>query len=144
MIGLGLQHGRRFIVLGHQYGHRDVTWKHSISHKLDEEFSFNSITSGFLVRKLGKQQIVPSFMRLDYEWFSGALAFRSLWGNIGTTRSLCVYKWKKNKQTNKQIKNNNNKIKNIYIYRRQPKTQRRAACCRYNVMCVSYWGLIIS
>ena len=132
-----------FHCLGHQYGHRDVTWKHSISHKLDEEFSFNSITSGFLVRKLGKQQIVPSFMRLDYEWFSGALAFRSLWGKIGTTSSLCVYKWKK-KQTNKQIKNNNNKIKNIYIYRRQPKTQRRAACCRYNVMGVSYWGLIIS
>ena len=25
MIGLGLQHDRRFIVLGHQYGHRDVT-----------------------------------------------------------------------------------------------------------------------
>ena len=23
-IGLGHQHGRRFIVLGHQYGHRDV------------------------------------------------------------------------------------------------------------------------
>ena len=57
---------------------------------------------GFVVRKLGKQQIVPSFMRLDYEWFSGALAFRSLWGNIGTTRSLCVYKWKKKKQTNKK------------------------------------------
>ena len=27
---LGLQHGRRFIVLGHQYGRRDVMWKHSI------------------------------------------------------------------------------------------------------------------
>ena len=54
MIGLGLQHGRRFIVLGHQY-------------KLDEESSFNSITPGFLVRKLGRQQIVPSFMCLDYE-----------------------------------------------------------------------------
>ena len=25
MIGLKLQHGRGFIVLGHQYGHRDVT-----------------------------------------------------------------------------------------------------------------------
>ena len=29
-IGLGHQHGRRFIVLGHQYGHRDVMWKRSI------------------------------------------------------------------------------------------------------------------
>ena len=29
-IGLGHQHGGRFIVLGHQYGHRDVMWKHSI------------------------------------------------------------------------------------------------------------------
>ena len=29
-IGLGQQHGRRFIVLGHQYGRRDVMWKHSI------------------------------------------------------------------------------------------------------------------
>ena len=29
-IGLGHQHGRRFIVLGHQYGRRDVMWKHSI------------------------------------------------------------------------------------------------------------------
>ena len=29
-IGLGHQHGRRFIVLGHQYGRRDVIWKHSI------------------------------------------------------------------------------------------------------------------
>ena len=28
-IGLGHQHGRRFIVLGHQYGRRDVMWKHS-------------------------------------------------------------------------------------------------------------------
>ena len=26
-IGLGHQHGRRFIVLGHQYGRRDVMWK---------------------------------------------------------------------------------------------------------------------
>ena len=29
-IGLGHQHGRRFVVLGHQYGRRDVMWKHSI------------------------------------------------------------------------------------------------------------------
>ena len=29
-IGLGHQHGRRFIVLGHQYGSRVVMWKHSI------------------------------------------------------------------------------------------------------------------
>ena len=29
-IGLGHQHGRRFIVLGHQYGRRDVMWKYSI------------------------------------------------------------------------------------------------------------------
>ena len=26
-IGLGHQHGSRFIVLGHQYGRRDVMWK---------------------------------------------------------------------------------------------------------------------
>ena len=32
-IGLGHQHGRRFIVLGHQYGRRDVMWKHSIKSK---------------------------------------------------------------------------------------------------------------
>ena len=30
-IGLGHQHGRRFIALGHQYGGRDVMWKHSIT-----------------------------------------------------------------------------------------------------------------
>ena len=30
-IGLGHQHGRPFIVLGHQYGHRNATWKHSIA-----------------------------------------------------------------------------------------------------------------
>ena len=29
-IGLGHQHGRRFIVFGHQYGRRDVMWKHSV------------------------------------------------------------------------------------------------------------------
>ena len=29
-IGLGHQHGRRFVVLGHQYGRHDVMWKHSI------------------------------------------------------------------------------------------------------------------
>ena len=29
-IGLGHQHGRRFIVLGHQYDRREVMWKHSI------------------------------------------------------------------------------------------------------------------
>ena len=28
--GLGRQHGRRFIVLGHQYGRCDIMWKHSI------------------------------------------------------------------------------------------------------------------
>ena len=28
--GLVHQHGHRFIVLGHQYGRRDVMWKHSI------------------------------------------------------------------------------------------------------------------
>ena len=28
--GLGHQHGDHFIVLGHQYSHRDVMWKHSI------------------------------------------------------------------------------------------------------------------
>ena len=27
---LARQHGRRFIVLEHQYGHRDVIWKRSI------------------------------------------------------------------------------------------------------------------
>ena len=32
-IGLGHQHGRRFIVLGHQYGRRDVMWKHSITYR---------------------------------------------------------------------------------------------------------------
>ena len=31
-IGLGHQHGRRFIVLGHQYGRRDVMWKHSTNY----------------------------------------------------------------------------------------------------------------
>ena len=31
-IGLGHQHGRRFIVLEHQYGRRDAMWKHSIRH----------------------------------------------------------------------------------------------------------------
>ena len=30
-IGLGHQHGRRFIVLGHQYDRRNVIWKHSIA-----------------------------------------------------------------------------------------------------------------
>ena len=30
-IGLGQNHGRRFIVLGHQYGHHDIMWKHSIT-----------------------------------------------------------------------------------------------------------------
>ena len=29
-IGLGHQHGHRFIVLGHQYGRSNVMWKHSI------------------------------------------------------------------------------------------------------------------
>ena len=29
-IGSGHQHGRRFIVLGHQYGRCDVRWKHSM------------------------------------------------------------------------------------------------------------------
>ena len=32
-IGLVHQHGRRFNVLGHQYGRRDVSWKHSINNK---------------------------------------------------------------------------------------------------------------
>ena len=33
-IVVGHQHGRRFTVVGHQYGRRDVMWKHSISWKL--------------------------------------------------------------------------------------------------------------
>ena len=33
-IGLGHQHGYCFIVLGHQYCRRDVTWKHSIRERL--------------------------------------------------------------------------------------------------------------
>ena len=37
-IGLGHQHGRRFIVLGHQYGRRDVMWKHSIRQCLNKVF----------------------------------------------------------------------------------------------------------
>ena len=28
--GLGRKHGRRFIVLGHKFGRRDVMWKHTI------------------------------------------------------------------------------------------------------------------
>ena len=39
LIGLGHQHGRRFIVLGHQYGRRDGMWKHSM--KIIESFSFS-------------------------------------------------------------------------------------------------------
>ena len=35
-IGLGHQHGRRFIVLGHQYGRRDVMCKHSIESLLNK------------------------------------------------------------------------------------------------------------
>ena len=31
-IGLERQHGRRFIVLGHQYGRRDVMWKYMTLH----------------------------------------------------------------------------------------------------------------
>ena len=34
-IGLGHQHGRRFIVLGHKYGRHDVMWKHTITGKLE-------------------------------------------------------------------------------------------------------------
>ena len=37
-IGLGHQHGRRFIVLGHQYGRRDVMWKHSIKLESSEAY----------------------------------------------------------------------------------------------------------
>ena len=35
------QHGRRFIVLGHQYGRHDVMWKHSI---LSDYVGFPSLT----------------------------------------------------------------------------------------------------
>ena len=38
-IGLGQQHGRRFIVLGHQYGRRDVMWKHFKKNVQRKEFS---------------------------------------------------------------------------------------------------------
>ena len=38
-IGSGHQHGRRFIVLGHQYGGRDVMWKHSIREMLIMNFT---------------------------------------------------------------------------------------------------------
>ena len=40
-VGLGHQHGSRFIVLGHLYGRRDVTWKHSIK----QEYFANCIFS---------------------------------------------------------------------------------------------------
>ena len=38
--GSGHQHGRRFIVLGHQYGHRDVMWKHSMVYHLHKSLNF--------------------------------------------------------------------------------------------------------
>ena len=42
-IGLGHQHGRRFIVLGHQNGRRDVMWKDSIG-ALRESATFGGTT----------------------------------------------------------------------------------------------------
>ena len=39
-IGLGHQHGCRFIVLGHQYGRRDVMWKHSIDGRFSKGHKF--------------------------------------------------------------------------------------------------------
>ena len=52
-IGLRNQHGRRFIVLGHQYGRRDVMWKHSISY-LALELTY--------VNKTHKQSEVENFL----------------------------------------------------------------------------------
>ena len=57
-VGLGHQHIRHFIVLGHQYGRRDVMWKHSIQWKpralwlfvtydLLEYWYMNNVTENF-------------------------------------------------------------------------------------------------
>ena len=43
-IGLGHQHGGRFIVLEHQYGRRDVMWKHSIGSSI----TVNGLNSGVI------------------------------------------------------------------------------------------------
>ena len=40
-IGLGHQNGGRFIVLGRQYGRRDVMWKHSIFERFGEKQRIN-------------------------------------------------------------------------------------------------------
>ena len=42
-IGLGHQHGRRFIVLGHQYVRRDVMWKHFLIKKNGKRWTFSRV-----------------------------------------------------------------------------------------------------
>ena len=74
-IGLGHQHGRRFIVLGHQYGRRDVMWKHSIHMKMNMQWDREGwkmslstpVDSGIFTSSWGPGDWVwpPSEMLLD-------------------------------------------------------------------------------
>ena len=50
--GLGLQHGRRFIVLGHQYGRRDAMWKHSIGTRARGNGRVGDVQYGIVGREI--------------------------------------------------------------------------------------------
>ena len=62
--GLGHQHDRRFIVLGHQSGRRDVMWKHSI------EPYVCVIISPIAREEVGRGLVLKMFWILNQPWFT--------------------------------------------------------------------------
>ena len=70
--GLRHQHGRRFIVLGHQYGRLDVMWKHSLS-------------SSELRKNMTQGQDQEGTYRLTFRlnFYSGAFTFKYVfWSKV--------------------------------------------------------------
>ena len=67
-IGLEHQHGRRFIVLGHQYGRLDVMWEHSINYM--RRARFQSSLAGFSILSQ-----IPSMISLFENWNAIVVAY---------------------------------------------------------------------
>ena len=81
--GLGHQHDRRFIVLGHQSGRRDVMWKHSI------EPYVCVIISPIAREEVGRGLVLKMFWILNQPWFTQNVVVMNL--VISLMQNLFLY-----------------------------------------------------
>ena len=90
-IGVGHQHGCRFIVLGHQYGHPDIMWNHSIkvlikiSTKLCMWAVFGFTRDKYMCRLLKREfssffEIIWAFNQtVEWWWLSSSSTLQDIW-----------------------------------------------------------------